>query len=104
MANELLEELQRMNAESKAWMEEKEGRISFMLTEDLDHWAGYGITTVEEFHAYLDACYENERRKDAMYFDEEEYYAEIDRQIEEATESHLANCGYQAPTLADVWV
>jgi hypothetical protein len=33
------------------------------LTQDLDHWAEYGITTATQLGDYLDGCVERERQK-----------------------------------------
>ncbi len=43
------------------------GWTVFGLTTDLDHWAGYGITTASGLAAMLDGECAKERRKEAMY-------------------------------------
>ena len=35
----------------------------FLLTDDLKHWAEYGITTKEQLGDYLDGCVERENSK-----------------------------------------
>lgn len=72
----VINEIKRLNAESAAWMAEAEGRWAGMLTEDPEHWAGYGITTVEELHAYFDACAEREAYKAMLAGDDDDWRTE----------------------------
>lgn len=41
-----------------AWINDRdyENAHGMALVSDLDHWAGYGITTARQLGAYLDAC------------------------------------------------
>jgi hypothetical protein len=49
----LLEKLQELNAEKRAWVaEDPDNRWTGMYTEDLEHWADMGIVTVEDFERY----------------------------------------------------
>ena len=50
---ELLEHIKAINAEAAAKMEAKEGLVIGMITEDLDHWAGYGISTPSQLDRYF---------------------------------------------------
>ena len=56
MCNELSIELKRMHDEDRAREAADPGLQCFSLIQDLDHWAGYNIYTVDELWAYLDAC------------------------------------------------
>jgi len=50
----LLEKIQAMNAEKRAWVaEDPEHRGAGMLYEDLEHWATHGVTTAEELDRFL---------------------------------------------------
>ena len=53
-ARELLDYIIDLNAKANG---------GFMLTQDLKHWAEYGITTKEELGDYLDGCVERENSK-----------------------------------------
>lgn len=55
MTNALVAHIEAQNAKAQAWMDEADGRIAGMVTTDLDHWAGYGITTVAEYDHYMAA-------------------------------------------------
>jgi len=49
----LLEKLQELNAEKRAWVaEDPDNRWTGMYTEDLEHWAEMGVVTVEDFERY----------------------------------------------------
>lgn len=103
MANTLLEELQRINAEAREWQAAGENRWAGILTEDLDHWAGYGITTVEQLNEYFDACEAKEARKEAYYvWDEEDWAAAEAKDEAEILELYEAQ-EYQAPKLGDLF-
>lgn len=41
----------------------KMGSGGFLLTDDLDHWAEYGIFTKAQLGDYLDGCVERENSK-----------------------------------------
>lgn len=49
----LLEHIKAINSASKKEMEEAEGLVIGMFTEDLEHWEEYGIHTPNEFDRYL---------------------------------------------------
>ena len=49
----LLQHLQNINAKSKAKMAKTPGLWIGMITEDLDHWAGYGVHTPEQLDRYF---------------------------------------------------
>ena len=49
----LLQHLQNINAKSKAEMAKTPGLWIGMITEDLDHWAGYGVHTPEQLDRYF---------------------------------------------------
>jgi hypothetical protein len=53
--NALAVELQRMHDQDRAREGANPDLTCFSLTRDLDHWACYGIYTVDALHAYLDA-------------------------------------------------
>ena len=44
----------------------------FALTEDLDHWAGYGVLTREQLGDYLDECVRQEVDDDDYDYDRPE--------------------------------
>ncbi len=63
---ELLAYLQELNEKSRQWVaEDSKNRWAGILCEDLNHWAEYGIVTVEQLKASFDADYEKEKRKNA---------------------------------------
>ena len=49
----LLAHIQKRNAETQAWVDAAEGRWAGMIVEDLEHWAGYGVTTVAQYDRYM---------------------------------------------------
>jgi len=49
----LLEHLKNMNAKSKERMAKEPGLWIGMITEDLDHWKSYGITTPSQLDRYF---------------------------------------------------
>ena len=49
----LLEHLKNMNAKSKEKMAKTPGLWIGMITEDLDHWKEYGITTPAQLDRYF---------------------------------------------------
>ena len=63
----LIERLNQINEEAKQYMIDNPGSWSSGLTDDLNHWKEYGITTAEGLDDYLTRCFENEKRKDQMY-------------------------------------
>ena len=62
-SNPLLQRLQALNADGRKYMAEHPRSWVGMLTEDLNHWAGYGITTPDQLDEYLDGCVALEREK-----------------------------------------
>lgn len=85
----LLQHIQNLNAEKKAWMEAGPDRWTGMFIEDLDHWAEYGVYTVEDFEryqleatiwdAYKDAYGVRPRHMDFKSMTTSELEAEADR-------------------------
>ena len=65
----LAERLNQINTEAKQYMIDNPGSWSSGLTDDLNHWANYGITTAEQLDDYITRCFENEMRKELMYDD-----------------------------------
>ena len=55
---ELVEHINKLNEQSKAT-----GAVG-TLTNDLDHWAGYGVFNIGQFQLYLEREYEHNLRKD----------------------------------------
>jgi len=53
--SELIKHIQRLNEVARRKMAANPNLVIGLLTEDPDHWAGYGITTVEQFGEYLDS-------------------------------------------------
>ena len=56
--NELINHINKINEETRA-----RGAVGF-LTNDPDHWAGYGVFTIGQFQLYLEREYEHNMRKD----------------------------------------
>jgi len=61
----LLEHLKNMNAKSKERMAKEPGLWIGMITEDLDHWKEYGITTPAQLDRYFLETDVYEMHKDA---------------------------------------
>ena len=53
MTMTLKQHLQNINAKSKAEMAKTPGLWIGLITEDLDHWASYGVTTPAELDRYF---------------------------------------------------
>jgi len=52
--NALLAHIKAENEKTAAWVaEDSANRWAGMIVEDLDHWAGYGVTTVAEYERYM---------------------------------------------------
>ena len=49
----LLEHIKAINAKTQARMDENLGSWGGMITEDLEHWAGYGISTPSQLDRYF---------------------------------------------------
>lgn len=64
MTNALVSHIEAQNAVTQAWVDAGEGRMAGMITTDLDHWAGYGITTVAEYDHYMAASTNFEIHRD----------------------------------------
>ena len=61
----LAQALAAFNAERRSWIaEDPTQRWGTFLTEDLAHWARYGIRTPEELAEYLDQCAEHDAAHD----------------------------------------
>lgn len=55
--NALATYLAEKNATTRAWVAEApDSRWASLLTEDLAHWQGYGVTNPEQLDIYLLAC------------------------------------------------
>ena len=52
----LLERLEQINEESRAFMAKDPRNWAGMITTDLTHWAKYGVYTAEQLDYYLDKC------------------------------------------------
>ena len=57
----LVEHINKMNEETKA-----RGAVGF-LTNDPDHWAGYGVYTVEQFLDYIEREHKHNMEKEERY-------------------------------------
>lgn len=61
--------LRQRNAKAEAWVaEDPDNRWAMTLTEDLAHWAGYGVTDAESLEHYLLASEVYDAHKDAYGF------------------------------------
>ena len=54
----LVEYINNLNAKTKA-----RGAVG-SLTNDLEHWAGYGVYTIEQLLDYLEREYQHNKEKD----------------------------------------
>jgi hypothetical protein len=54
----LVDYINNMNAKTKA-----RGAVG-SLTNDLEHWAGYGVYTIEQLLDYLEREYQHNKEKD----------------------------------------
>lgn len=46
--------IQAENAKTEAWIaEDPENRFAGIITDDLDHWAGYGVKSVDQYERYM---------------------------------------------------
>ena len=54
----LVDYINKMNAKTKA-----RGAVG-SLTNDLEHWAGYGVYTIEQLLDYLEREYQHNKEKD----------------------------------------
>ena len=63
----LAEKLKQINDEAKQFMLDNPDGWSSGLTDSLEHWAGYGITTAEQLDDYLAACFDREMEKNYDY-------------------------------------
>jgi len=50
----LINHINNVNADAKSMMDELSNLWVGKLTNDLDHWASYGVYTPEDFEKYLD--------------------------------------------------
>lgn len=68
----LVERLQQINSEARAWMAAGPDRWAGLLSEDPAWWlSSYGITTAEELDDHLDAmCEAATTDADRRYFEE----------------------------------
>lgn len=49
----LTQYIDRLNAATQKWLDENPGSFAGMLTNDVDHWAGYNVHTAEDLEKYL---------------------------------------------------
>jgi len=56
--NELVKYINKLNEKTRA-----RGAVGF-LTNDPDHWAGYGVFNIGQFQDYLEREYQHNVRKD----------------------------------------
>jgi hypothetical protein len=49
----LVAHIEAKNAKTQEWVDAAPGRWAGMITTDVDHWAGYGITTVAQYEHYM---------------------------------------------------
>ena len=56
--NELIKHINKLNEETR-----KSGAVGF-LTNDPDHWAGYGVYTIAQFQDYLEKEYQHNMQKE----------------------------------------
>ncbi len=52
----LSEYIAQKNAETRAWVAEQDGRYASILSENLEHWLSYGVTTPAQLEKYLLVC------------------------------------------------
>jgi len=63
----LLELIEKKNAETQAWIDEDPAnRWAGMIVTDLNHWAEYGVYTVEDYERYELETFIYEGHKDAF--------------------------------------
>ena len=56
--NKLINHINKLNEETRA-----RGAVGF-LTNDPDHWAGYGVYTIAQFQDYLEKEYQHNMQKE----------------------------------------
>ena len=56
--SELIKHINKLNEQTRA-----RGAVGF-LTNDPDHWAGYGVYTIGDFQLYLEREHQHNLRKD----------------------------------------
>ena len=56
--NKLVEHINKLNEETRA-----RGAVGF-LTNDPEHWAGYGVYTIAQFQDYLEKEYQHNMQKE----------------------------------------
>ena len=56
--NELINHINKLNEETRA-----RGAVGF-LTNDPEHWAGYGVYTIAQFQDYLEREYQHNIQKE----------------------------------------
>lgn len=93
---DLLTYIKTLNAETLAWVaEDSANRWAGTLVEDLDHWAGYGITTPSHLKRYLDECAYSDGYK--------EVYGRRPRFVSSMSDAALADAlaGLEADAIAE---
>lgn len=88
MTNEqtaLVNHIRSLNEKTLAWVAEGEGRWACTFVEDLEHWAGSGVNTVEDFVKYNLATEIYEATK-SVYGYKPNWSALMSRTVEELEE------------------
>lgn len=97
MSNDLANYIAARNAETQAWVaEDPSNRWAGLLTDDLAHWAGYGVTTPAQLDLYLTQGTWYDMFKDAYgyrpRFDTSAWtLADYEREIEDLSRVIAAN-------------
>jgi hypothetical protein len=64
--NQLIAHIQKINAETQAWInQDPKNRCAGLLVDEPEHWARYGVNTVDQFEHYMAATdyYESYKEK-----------------------------------------
>ena len=66
----------------------------FLLTDDLDHWAEYGIYTKDQLGDYLDDCVQREQKYDSRDSNDDDYIYDPPEPTWDAVSRHDSNEGW----------
>ena len=66
----------------------------FLLTDDLDHWAEYGIYTKDQLGDYLDDCVQREQKYDSRDSNDDDYIYDPPEPTWDAVSRHDCNEGW----------
>lgn len=95
--------IETLNAKTAAWVaEDPDNRWAGMLVSTVEHWAEYGITSIREFNAYLDAEDAKEARKNS-YMEREEEYERRAAEAHAATVEAMLENGAPDREIAERW-